>query len=72
MDYTLERHLGYKESNNFIRKNKVYAIGNGIVFMLFLLIPILGIIIVLPLSVTAASKKAVQLMHNKQELVYEK
>jgi CysZ protein len=72
MDYTLERHLSYKESISFIRKNKGYAIGNGIVFMLFLLIPVLGIIIVLPLSVTAASKKAVQLMHNKQELVYEK
>ncbi len=72
MDYTLERHLGYKESINFVKKNKGYAIGNGIVFMLFLLIPVIGIIIVLPLSVTAASKKTVKLMHNKQELFYEK
>lgn len=65
MDYTLERHLSYKESIDFVKKNKGYAIGNGIVFMLFLLIPIIGIIIVLPLSVTAASKKTVKLMHNK-------
>ncbi|MFY9244128.1 MAG: EI24 domain-containing protein [Polaribacter sp.] len=72
MDYTLERHLNYKESVNFVKRNKGYAIGNGIVFMLFLLIPIIGIIIVLPLSVTAASKKTVQLMHNKHEVVYEK
>ena len=40
--------------------------------MLFLLIPVIGIIIVLPLSVTAASKKTVKLMHNKHEIVYEK
>lgn len=71
MDYTLERHLNYKESINFVRKNKGFAIGNGIVFMLFLLIPVIGIIIVLPLSVTAASKKTVKLMHNKHEIVYE-
>ena len=72
MDYTLERHLNYKESVKFVNKNRGYAIGNGIVFMLFLFIPIIGIIIVLPLSVTAASKKTVQLMHNKHKLVYEK
>ncbi|MGY8910344.1 MAG: EI24 domain-containing protein [Flavobacteriales bacterium] len=72
MDYTLERHLNYKESINFVRKNKGFAIGNGIVFMLFLLIPVIGIIIVLPLSVTAASKKTVKLMHNKHEVIYEK
>lgn len=72
MDYTLERHLTYKESVQFVSRNKGYAIGNGIVFMLFLLIPVVGIIIVLPLSVTAASKKMVQLMHEKNNLVYER
>lgn len=72
MDYTLERHLKYKESIQFVSKNKGYAIGNGIVFMLFLLIPIVGIIIVLPLSVTAASKKTVQLLHEKNNFVYER
>ena len=72
MDYTLERHLKYKESIQFVSKNKGYAIGNGIVFMLFLLIPIIGIIIVLPLSVTAASKKTVQLLHEKNNFVYER
>ena len=72
MDYTLERHLKYKESVQFVSKNKGYAIDNGIVFMLFLLIPIVGIIIVLPLSVTAASKKTVQLLHEKNNFVYER
>ena len=63
MDYTLERHLKYKDSIAFVRNNKGVAIGNGIVFMLFLLIPVVGIIVVLPLSVTAASKKTVELLH---------
>src|SRR5690606_11900851 len=55
MDYTLERHFKYGESIDFVKRNKGVAIGNGIVFMLFLLIPVVGIILVLPLSVTAAT-----------------
>ena len=62
MDYTLERHFKYRESVKFVRKNRGFAIGNGIVFMLFLMIPFIGIILVLPLSVTAASKKTVELL----------
>ena len=67
MDYTLERHLNYKASINFVGKNKGASIGNGIVFMLCLLIPVLGIIIVLPLSVTAASVKTVALLNKENE-----
>ncbi|PQJ73434.1 EI24 domain-containing protein [Polaribacter butkevichii] len=67
MDYTLERHLNYKESINFVGKNKGVSIGNGIVFMLCLLIPVLGFIIVLPLSVTAASVKTVALLNKENE-----
>ncbi|MEO9571536.1 MAG: EI24 domain-containing protein [Polaribacter sp.] len=67
MDYTLERHLNYKDSINFVVKNKGYSIGNGIVFMLCLLVPFLGIIIVLPLSVTAASVKTVELLNKENE-----
>jgi len=55
MDYTLERHFNYKKSVSFVRRHRGIAIGNEIVFMLFLLIPVVGIILVLPLSVTAAS-----------------
>ena len=55
IDYTLERHFNYKNSIKFVKANKGLAIGNGIVFMLFLLIPLIGVILVLPLSVTAAS-----------------
>ena len=60
MDYTLERHFKYNESLQFVRNHRGLAIGNGIVFMLFLLIPIIGVILVLPLSVTAASIKTVE------------
>ena len=56
MDYTLERHFGYKESIQFVSKQKGLAIGNGIVFMLLLLIPVIGVILVLPFSVVSATK----------------
>lgn len=67
MDYTLERHLNYKNSINFIQKNKGYSIGNGIIFMACLFIPVIGIIIVLPLSVTAASLKTIELLNKENE-----
>jgi len=60
MDYTLERHYQYKESLQFVRKHRGLAIGNGIVFILFLLVPVVGVILVLPLSVTAASTLTVE------------
>lgn len=62
MDYTLERHYKYRQSVDFVKKNKGQAIGNGMVFMLFLLIPIVGIILVLPVSVTAATVQTVGLL----------
>jgi len=65
IDYTLERHFNYKDSLRFVKKHKGLAIGNGLVFMLFLLIPVLGIILVLPFSVTAATIKTVEAIKNK-------
>jgi CysZ protein len=66
MDYTLERHFNYKDSIDFVRKNRGAAIGNGIIFMLFLFIPVIGIIIVLPLLVTAASIKTIGIIQKNQ------
>jgi len=66
IDYTLERHYKYKESIGFVKENKGLAIGNGIVFMLFLLIPFIGIIIVLPLSVTAATTETIKQIELKK------
>ncbi len=70
MDYTLERHYKYNESLNFVKRNRGLAIGNGIIFILFLLIPFIGVILVLPLSVTAASVKTIEAL--QLESHYEK
>jgi len=69
MDYTLERHLKYRESVKFVKQHKGIAIGNGIVFILFLLIPVVGVILVLPMSVTAASLKTVKLIKEERLLL---
>ncbi len=65
MDYTLERHFKYQKSIQFVRKNRGLAIGNGIVFILFLLVPVIGVILVLPLSVTAASSQTVKILESQ-------
>lgn len=67
MDYTLERHFKYRESVAFIRQHRGLAIGNGIGFLLLLLIPVVGVILVLPLSVTSASVIAVDLLFDDDE-----
>ncbi len=68
MDYTLERHLIYSKSNAFVRAHSGMAAGLGTVFMLMLLIPVIGIILVLPLSVTAASTATLQILIPSEEL----
>lgn len=65
MDYTMERHFGYKESILFVRKNRGIAIGNGIVFVLMLFVPVIGFIITLPISVVAASTETVKILKEK-------
>ena len=63
MDYTLERRLNYSESIRFVGRRKGLAMGNGAVFMAMLFIPVIGFIIVLPLSVTAASIQTIEVLH---------
>lgn len=65
MDYTMERHFNYKESIQFVKRNRGVAIGNGIVFMLLLFIPLIGFIITMPISVVAASAETVKILHKK-------
>jgi len=68
MDYTLERYYNYNYSLKFVRNHSGIAIGNGIIFVFMLFIPIVGIVLVLPLSVTAATKETLRLLEaSKQE-----
>ena len=67
MDYTLERHYGYSQSVRFVSDHRGLAIGNGMIFMLMLLIPVLGIILVLPLSVTAATIETVKTIYPSEK-----
>ena len=68
MDYTLERHFNYSDSIKFVKQHRGLAIGNGIVFILFLLIPVIGIILVLPLSVTASTTETIELLKEQNKL----
>ena len=63
MDYTLERHFSYQKSIQFVKENKGIAIGNGLVFILFLLIPFVGIIFIIPFSVTSATIATVKIIN---------
>ncbi len=62
MDFTLERHYNMKDSVRFVRANRGLAIGNGIVFLFMLMIPILGLLIAPPLAVVAATVGVVENM----------
>ncbi len=66
MDYTMERHFNYKESIQFVKKHRGIALGNGIVFVLMLFIPIIGFIITLPISVVAASTETIKILDEKK------
>ena len=55
MDYSLEAFFNYRQSKSFLNQYRGLAVGNGILFNLLALIPFVGVIIVLPLSVSAAA-----------------
>ena len=45
MDFTMERYFSVPEAVSFVRDHKLYALGNGIVFVGLLLIPIVGAVV---------------------------
>ncbi len=54
MDYTLERHFNVKQSSQFVKRNRGFAIGNGVVFLGLLMIGI-GFVIAPPLATVAGT-----------------
>jgi len=69
MDYTIERHFNYKESIQFVKQHRGTAIGNGIIFMLMLFIPVIGFIITMPVAVVAASTETVKILDNQEQFL---
>lgn len=55
MDFTMERYFSVPDAVDFVREHKIYALGNGIVFVGLLLIPIVGAVIAVPLGAAAAT-----------------
>ena len=72
LDYSLESFFNYRQSKSFLNQYRGLAIGNGFLFNLLALIPFVGVIIVLPLSVSAAAIsvfKHTELMANPNRLI---
>lgn len=69
LDYTLERHLNFSESNTFVKKYRGIAFGNGLIFTLLLFIPIIGITLTLPIATVAATIDSVKKLHKEDKLV---
>lgn len=55
MDYYSERHYNVADSARFVKLNQFYAIGNGIVFLLLIMIPIAGLFFAPCLATIAAT-----------------
>ncbi|MFB6457564.1 EI24 domain-containing protein [Chitinophaga sp. Hz27] len=56
MDYSCERHrLNMSQSITFIRQHRGMALGNGLVFCLFMMIPVLGWVLAPSYAVIAAT-----------------
>lgn len=68
LDFTMERHLNYKESVGFVKRNKGVALGNGIGFMVLFTIPVLGMFIALPLSAAAGTIETIRALDRENLL----
>jgi len=60
MDYTLERHMGVKESALFVRSYRGLAIANGSLFLLILMIPVAGLFLAPSLATVSGTLETVR------------
>ncbi len=58
-DFTLSRYFSIKGSIDFNRTNKILALGNGIAFMLIVMIPVVGLFFAPTLATAAATLSSV-------------
>lgn len=68
MDYTLERHYGVRGSVEFVRDYKGLAVGNGLIFLLILMIPVIGLFLAPTLATIAATVETVDRLDQEHEL----
>lgn len=59
LDFTLNRYFSINGSVDFIRKNLGFSLGNGVAFMLIIMIPVVGLFFAPTLGAAAATLKAV-------------
>ncbi len=59
LDFALNRYFSINSSVGFIRKNLGVSLGNGIAFMLIIMIPVVGLFFAPTLGTAAATLKAV-------------
>ena len=67
MDFFLERHYGVKGSASFVRRYNGAAFANGVIFLLILLIPVIGLVLAPFMATIAATKVCYDRLLDEEE-----
>ncbi len=67
LDYFMDRRYSVKQSVQFVNKNKGIALGNGIGFLLLLMIPVLGVFLAPTLGTAAATLSGIDVASNEDK-----
>ncbi len=70
IDFFMERRFTIKQSRHFVKRNKGMAIGNGSVFLLLFLIPVLGAFVAPTISTIGATLSGLSKLNEVEELAY--